>query len=259
MSYDLVTYCSESYKDSLKFCLPWWLDVSGCDRIIVYTDSDQWKVGEPHHIPVHYRAIFSKRDGWLANIGRQPDAVRHYVSLQHRGDRFVFIGTDCLTIRPLTQWFDNLNETKCIGAVRFASRCGKMPVNHFLGVVSPEMEDFVGRWSSLSNELWRCGVGIVPGQSAYDQISYALLVNFCTEFTKNIVALDELSLLSEHDDLQQWAYNVAYLTNWNLPVFMLHFKGGRWKNKELVNEMLTLAGVKHDQGRVPKTCRQECA
>lgn len=253
MSFDIVTYCSESYKDALAFCLPWWVNISGCNRVVVYTDSDRWVVEEKHDVPVEYRAIFSKCEGWLENIGRQPDTVRHYVSLQSVGDKFVFIGTDCLTVGPLAQWFDNLDETKCIGAIRCASRSGKMAVNHFLGVVSPVMDDFVGRWCSLADELWRCRVGTTPGQSAYDQISYALLVNFCPDFKGNIVALDEMSLLSEHDNIQNWAHNIAWLTNRNKPVFMLHFKGGRWKNKELVNEMLTLAGVEHDEGRVPKT------
>lgn len=250
MSLDIVTYCSENYKDSLEFCLPWWVKYSECKRIIIYTDGFRGEPPVDARIPILYRPEFSKCTDWLTNIGRQPQAVRHYVTSVGYGERFVFIGTDCITIRTLIPWFEKLNTKKCIGGIRVGSQRGKMPVNHFLGVTSQVMDDFTGRWCLLADSLWRGGVGMVAGRAAYDQISYGLLMNFCADFVDNIIPLDDSKLLSENDNIQQWAYDIAWLTNRRQPIFMLHFKGGRWKDKELVREILDLTEVKHDEGRV---------
>ena len=82
---NIVTYCSENYKDIfLKLFLPTWVQNSGTDKIILYTDG--WNLSnidaEYELSNVEIIEFFEKSTDWLVNTGRR------YITLQDHFTNF---------------------------------------------------------------------------------------------------------------------------------------------------------------------------
>lgn len=231
-----VTYCSKSYEDSLRLCLPWWFKCGGIDRAIIYTDCEDLNVGE-YNDKVTVVPMFSPSEDWLVSVGRQPEVACHYAENAPDGQGFVFMGTDCLTIRDITDGTKDLSGIQPLGVIRYWDVVGKTPVNHCFGIVTYGLRVMFEKWKSLSKEFKRDGVGIKPGFTAFDQFSYAAVVSF---YHGASVKLSWQKYMNEHDDPIEWAKEVGELKE---GVHCLHFKGGRWKDMEMVDAMIRIAGV----------------
>jgi hypothetical protein len=250
MGFDIVTYCSENYADSLRFCLPGWVNKSGCEKVVVYTDGiwNRPEIEIKTDVLISYRPVFKSSNDWVVNVGRLPRALEHYNLQASPDQKFFFIGTDCLIVKNVSAWFRALYEQKkCLGGIRLGP-CGKFPTNHFFGINTSEMVEFIRLWAYLSNSLCHCGVMTTQGKQAYDQLSYTLLIGYNEEFKDIVLPLDYMQILSECDNIDAWEEDIAKRVEDDIPIYGFHFKGGRWKDKELVKRILRIAGVENGQG-----------
>jgi len=112
----------------------------------------------------------------------------------------------------------------------------KMPVSIFFGVACAEMVQFAKLWD-LNTE--RAGTPEMLRDiekykiSGHDQMVFAELV----KHAKGINYLNENIWSNENDNYDKWK---DLIDKYNNEVRVLHFKGGRWKDKKIVDEILSL-------------------
>ena len=226
MSFDIVTYCSHNYKDALNFVLPSWLGKSGCDNIWIYTDGFETEWSQNERIEIC--DDFEKSDSWVENVGRLPWAAYNYFHKESRLRRkkdFCLMGVDCLATGDWLEAFEGTNWITCTRE--------KKPVNIFWAKNCEKTLYFINAWLGLSNFYRANNQYVEPYYAAYDQKSFGHLIKLCDGvrwLNKNIWA-------NEENNLEQWLDNVRAHKN---KIKMLHFKGRRWHDKELIEKILNI-------------------
>ena len=183
--FDIVTYCSKNYEDSLALALPWWTKVGGADQVYIYTDEPlsagilACRSEDSTVITRHCyggNKVFKSSTDWLENVGRLPMAVLDYVNHAEDGQKFALMGTDCIFVRDVSRVYDFFEGEQCLGGLRMG-HSSKQPVNAFFGIVNPKMRELIYAWEKISATYRECKIGVEPHYSAYDQISYGAVLS----------------------------------------------------------------------------------
>ena len=252
--FDLVLYCSQNYMAALDLTLPYFANNSGAERVIVYTDEkdEEWRA-KPHFdtkTTIEYRPLFPQSDDWIENVGRLPLAAEDYVNSVDDGRYFCSLAADIMILRSVREVFGLINDDRWLGIFRVDVENRTIP-NVFYARVNAACRDMVKHWVRISQVYRDCKIGVEKDRAAYDQISFDFLVRSC--YYDNTLPLNQSLLMNEADDLQRWWDSVKHHGH---NVRTLHFKGGRWQNKDLVEKMLRLAEVssEDDSERLASPC-----
>lgn len=93
MKYDIATACSNDYTEVLRLCMPSWIRNSGAESITVYPFSIQEK---------------DPRIRWYLQAARRCQIMASVVcSAANRGQRLLFLDTDCFVLSPLHNGFSS--------------------------------------------------------------------------------------------------------------------------------------------------------
>jgi len=229
--FDIVANCSSNYTEALDFALPSWVSNSGADNIFIYTDSDiENKWGDK----VKFIKAYEPSTSWVEWAGRKPKTLLKYVQSNPESTTFFLTDLDCYCVkswRPAVEdlgwWFKAIRANKNI-----PDPSDKMAVSVFFGVICAEMGEFAKRWDFNTGNVSKELIADIEKfrVSGHDQMVFDALVK-----RYKVDYLNENIWSSERDDYCEWKEIVE---KYKFEVRVLHFKGGRWKNKQIKDEIL---------------------
>jgi len=248
MSFDIVTYCSNSYFDAYKQHVPSWLNNTSAKRVIVYTDSDKIKI-MPLNSKVIVRKQFNKCNNWVTNVGRKTKCILDYLDTDP-SEYMAFIEIDCYVLNDFKEVFKpdvDISVTRMFSQESYTHAtitCGV-----WFAKVSEDLYTFMKDWHNLSRKYKDLGIGVTEKLIAYDQLSFTDLIRpaFANQ-TLRINAINERVYNFEHSDKEQWIEKIEEITP-----KIIHFKGQRFRDSEFVNEILDNASKRkkiNDQNKI---------
>lgn len=72
--YNIISYCSENYKDCFFFSIDSWINTNA-SKIFIYTDG--WSL-ENFNEKVQFIPFFSKTENWVDNTSNKVLCVEHF-------------------------------------------------------------------------------------------------------------------------------------------------------------------------------------
>lgn len=237
-NFHLVTVATRGYEDALRRLLPTWVANSGAETITVYAEESL--DGLPPEVSVV--EIERESDNWVQGCMLKAAAICEEVERRKDGDRVVFVDCDCAILgdlRPLAVGPEDLTLTRFAVDPARHPRCAGTCSSGVLGLrVNRRMRDFVGLWDSVQCCYAAYNHGTKPGKVACDQ--YAL-----TDLARGRAC----GITVRGMDEQIWNSNpetsdVAWLAAVRVSrPAVLHFKGGRWKDEDLVRRAIKAASA----------------
>jgi len=234
--FDIVANCSANYTEAMEFSIPSWVKNSGADNIFIYTDGEiENKWGDK----VKIIPVYEKSDDWMVWCDRKTETLCKYLETAPEGTTFFLTDVDCyavkswrLAVEDLGWWFRVIRNDKTI-----EDASGKEAVSIFFGAVCAEMQEFAKRWNKEVVNFSKNNLGAIKaiknmGICGHDQLWFQRLIKDYK--TQN---LSENIWSNERDDYYEWK---RIVTKYRDLVRVLHFKGGRWKDKKIVKEILGL-------------------
>ena len=235
--FHLVTAATQDYADCLRAMLPTWMKNSGAATITVASDGPI--AGLPAGVDV--RAKLAPPANWVAGCMAKAEAVNMLLPEWKDGDRVVFLDADCAVVRnlaPLAEAEEDLTLTRFeTDSSRHPRHRGTCAVGAFAVTITPKTRRFLALWLRVQQAYAAAGHGIRPGKIACDQFSMTDIARgrACGVKVRNIDDKVWNSNAEGSDDA--WLGAIRE----HRPA-VLHFKGGRWKNRDLVDQALVAAG-----------------
>lgn len=234
--FHLVTVATRGYEDALRRLLPSWVANSGASSITVFSHE------EIQGLPDGVKNVVGLSDpqNWVQGCMFKAAALAEFIEKRDNGERIVFVDGDCAILgdlRPLVAGREDLALTRfAVDPARYP-RCAGTCSSGVVGIrVNPRTRAFVNLWDAAQACYAAYGHGIKPGKVACDQ--YAL-----TDLARGracgvtVRAMDERVWNSNPETTDAaWLAEIAA----QRPA-VLHFKGGRWKNEDLVRRAIAAA------------------
>jgi len=234
--FDIFAYCSKNYEDAYEFVIKSWTKLRSVENITIYTDWDLKSTNSK----VEIIQMFEPSDDWIVGTGRRLDVIKHYSKSRRDSNRNVmFLDIDCYMVRDVEEVFDldfDLGITRLDSRERYA--CKTATAGLWFARFTPGYFNFINDWFNLASKFKNRGHGIKRHHISYVQYSFTDIARRQTSSYK-VLPLDEKVYNSEHTLDDHW----MNLIKRHHPK-ILHFKGRRFRNKKLVNEVLNLAGKK---------------
>ena len=232
--FDLVTVACGEYAAAFEQFLPGWLANSGARSITVISDAQFGNLP----VRVHHRHLQNKARSWLSGVMAKADALSVHLETCADGTRLVLLDADCAVLkdlRPFAEGTADLTLTRfSIDPARHPRCAGTCSSGAFALTVNPRTRAFVRLWDLVQQAYALVGHGTRPGKVACDQ--YAL-----TDLARgkacgvSIRAADERIWNSAPDRSDDaWLADIHA----RRPA-VVHFKGGRWRNRDLVARIIS--------------------
>ena len=181
--------------------------------------------------------MFEPSDNWIIGTGRRLDVIKHYSKIRRDSDKNVlFLDIDCYMVKDVEEVF-NLDFD--LGITRLASKehyaCKTATAGLWFARFTPGYYAFINDWFNLANKFKLKGYGIKKHHISYVQYSFTDIARKATPSYK-VISLDEKIYNSEHTLDNRWK-NLVQVYHPKI----LHFKGRRFRDKKLTQEILRLA------------------
>lgn len=235
-AFHLVTFATTDYADCLRALLPTWVENSGAASITVASDGPI--DGLPDGVDV--RPVLPKQDGWVAGCMAKAKAMFSLMGEWRDGQRIVFLDADCVVIRnlwPFAEGDADLTLTRLeADSSKYPIHRGTCAVGAFAVTISPRTRRFLELWMRVQEAYAAAGHGIRPGKIACDQFSMTDIARgrACGVKVRNLD--DRVWNSNAGGSDADWIEDIRS----NQPA-VLHFKGGRWKQPELVRRAIEAA------------------
>lgn len=231
--FHLVTAATASYADCLRTMIPTWCANSGAASITVISD------GPVDGLPagVSVREDLRPVSNWVQGCMAKADALSRFAHEWADGEKVVFLDADCAVLRdlgPLADSYDDLTLTRFSPDANDHPKCaGTCSSGAIVFTASPRTRTFLQLWSQIQRAYADAGHGVSSGKVACDQ--YAL-----TDLARGRACGITVRAVDEHvwnnaPDRSDPAW-IADLQAHDSAV--AHFKGGRWKNLDLVSKIV---------------------
>ncbi len=246
--FSLFTFCSKEYRDALDVMLPSWLEASGAAKIYVYTDFDypyddkrvviineidnilEWLTDK-----LALKNVMRVRDSYTNEENSKPTQVKWLAStgmkayvfqkvMRKRSRNLVYIDVDCYVKGDISHVFDQEFD---IATTRMGHSNPKVFVSS--GIVflrnNPDTRRFVKQWQETQEENIENNIGVRAYSASFQQRAYDYVIKN-TECA--LLPLEESIYNSNRGNNDRWIQEVTK----DQPL-VLHFKGRRWRNKQL--------------------------
>lgn len=235
-AFHLVTVATRGYEDALRRLLPTWVANSGAESITVYADESI------SGLPDGVRVVcgIGEANNWVQGCMLKAASLCEDVENRKDGDRVVFVDCDCAILgdlRPLAAGPEDLTLTRfAVDPARYP-RCAGTCSSGVLGIrVNRRTRDFLCLWDAVQACYAAYNHGTKPGKVAADQ--YAL-----TDLARGracgitVRAMDE-QIWNSNPETADDVWLAEIRTHKQV---VLHFKGGRWKDEDLVRRAIEAA------------------
>lgn len=236
----LLSYCSGNYKDSFDFVIRSWVENTTFDKIIVYTDTSEIKYDDPR---VQIIKFFDPNSSWIVGTGRRLEAIKDYILYKNeKYDYLCFLDIDCYITRDFPEVFDALENYFDVGLTRLVSGNDHAKGTATAGVFflrnSLESKKFIIDWISLAEEYKKNDTMLREHKISYVQYSFTQIAfnSFHNLTSYKILNLSEKVYNSERSDLDEWYDDIR-----RIKPKILHFKGNRYQNKEIVDAVFSIS------------------
>ena len=228
LKFDIVTYCSKNYEDTLRFTIDSWVKNCNSERIYIYTDS----LGDPSiSKKIIFKPMFEDSNDYELNIGRKLLALRHYYE-NYASDHFVLLDVDNYVVEDFSEVFEGDHE---VGVTRLLDRWRGKKKTVTVGNVffnnSPHLKVLLDRWLEEQQAFFKAGKGVNIPKSGitYAQRSFDRLIrkDWKGKNSFKIKPLPREVYNSEENTLKLWLKTIR-----KVRPKILHYKGERWKQKE---------------------------
>jgi hypothetical protein len=229
MNYDLVAYCSASYKDVLKFSLSNWI-ASDAHRIYIFSDD---MLDIPYNKKVIVRPDFVPSRSPGVNFMRKAVALEKIIHECNMNT--ILLDVDCLITKPLKNIFKNKFDV----AATVRQPCVSTPNRPFKTVSAGALfcqrtratRQFVNEWygyqrDSTNKIMDERGLAVLLGRH-FKGKTMDLLSLSC-------VGYNSFPYQNSALEITKWLKSITTKTR------ILHFALGTWKNKSLVEKAISL-------------------
>jgi hypothetical protein len=235
-SFEILAYCSETYKDGLEFVLPSWIRFNSVAKIVVYTD---WKY-QYNNSKVEIIPMFPKSNDWIIGSSRRLDAIKHYSEANRNNvQRLLFMDVDCYMVHDVSEVFNyhfDIAISRLNSKEKYAN--GTATAGLWFARLTPGYFNFIYKWFDAAEEYKQRGIGMIPHQILFDQYSFTdIAKSECKDY--KVLSINEHIYNSEHSNNSKWFQNIV-----KYQPKILHYKGRRFRNNQLVKYTLKLAGEK---------------
>lgn len=238
-NFDIVSYCSLNYKDAYDFVIDSWIKNSLCNNITIYTDGDLIKSNNPK---VKIIKLFNKySNDWLIGTGRRLDALKHYINSKPQCDFFCFFDIDCYVVKPFVEIFDIMKPFFDLTVTRLFPRTENSSITSTAGLFFIKNNqagcDFISDWKLLSDKYKQEKRGVEPYKISHVQYAFTKMVMQGYDLRKmyKVYVASEKIYNSENSIDSRWLKEIER----NHPK-ILHFKGRRWRNQNLVKRIFSI-------------------
>ena len=236
-TYEIFAYCSKNYQDAFDFVVPSWTQFDSVSKVTVYTDWD-YTYDDPK---VEVIKMFDVSEDWIVGTGRRLDIIKHFSDMNKGTNKNVlFLDIDCYMVKDVAEVFQYDFD---IAITRLNSKEGHAHNTATAGLwfarLTTGYYDFIDSWFDTAAELKGQGVGMRAHFISYVQYSFT---NVARSDTKkyHVLAIDENVYNSEHSTVSKWYDKII-----KFKPKILHYKGRRFRDAEMVEHTLNLAGDKH--------------
>lgn len=233
--YEIFAYCSKNYEDAYNFVIDSWIKCKYVTKIYIYTDWDLKSINDK----VEIRHMFEPSNDWIVGTGRRLDVIKHY-SDENQGKKknVLFMDIDCYIVKEVGEVF---NLSFDIGITRLYSQESYAKTTATAGLwfakLTPGYYKFINDWFARAEVLKDEKKGLLAHHISYVQYSFTDIARAKTDDYK-VQSLDEKIYNSEHTLLDKWYRMIS-----QYKPSILHYKGRRFRDQEIVEKSLSLAGV----------------
>jgi len=233
---EIFAYCSKNYKDAFDFVVPSWIKIPSVSKITVYTDWDY----DYKHDKVEIIKMFEPSSDWIVGTGRRLDVIKHYSYVNKGSKKYVlFLDIDCYIVRDINEVFQydfDIAITRLKSDESHANKTATAGL--WFARLSTGYYNFIEEWFKVAKELKKKKVGLRKHYISYVQYSFTEVARRSTK-DYNVLPIDENIYNSEHSDISKWFSKIK-----KFKPKILHFKGRRFRDVNLVNHILKLSGVR---------------
>lgn len=227
----IFTICTENYKDALDFSLPSWLKFDSVENVYIYSD---FEFTYPDERIVVLNEL-PKTNDWLEIVGFKSWVLSRVLNT-FTDKNLAFIDIDCYMTSDVSEVFDDELDIA-------PTRIGVKGVSANSGVWfcrnNENVRQFAKEWGDLQQEYRENKIGVVKYAPSYSQLSYSHILHreLKNKTYLNVFPISEEVYNNEADLMHDWMEKIRR-GNYKI----LHFKGRRWRDKEIVDKVLKTVG-----------------
>jgi len=225
--FSILTICTENYGDAINFSPPSWLRLKSMEKIYIYSDFD---LQYPDDRVIILNEI-KKTDDWLEVVGLKPEILNRFIRTYSVVD-FVFIDIDCYITDDISEVFDNDFD---IAPTRMNVKNVSANNGVFFCRNNNHLIQFIQEWMLLQTKYIEKSIGVKQYAPSYSQLSFSEILHreLHNKTYLNVFPLSASVYNNEADLEDDWLKKIKH-TKYKI----LHFKGRRWRNEELVRKIL---------------------
>jgi len=224
-NFSIFTICTENYKEAINFSVPSWLKFNNVVKIYIYTDFD---LNYDDDRVVIINKINKTKD-WLEVVGLKAILLKDFLE-NYSDNNFVFIDIDCYMVKDISDIF---NEDFDIAVTRMFD---KKSANSGIWFCknNENIIKFSNDWINIQNRNKKNKIGIVKYNSSFSQKAFSEILHkeYKNKTYLKVLPVDVNKYNYERDDVDEWINNILKYNP-----YILHFKGRRWRNKDIVNKV----------------------
>jgi len=245
ISFDIVSYCSENYKDAYEFVVGSWIKNSLCNSIFIFTDTDNIKSCDPK---VKVIKIFDRSDDWLVGTGRRIDAVKNFAMNNPKCPMFAFLDIDCYIVKPFIEVFQIMENFFDVAVTRMAGRNEMTHGTANAGVWMLKNNQaglqFINDWQTTAIRYRQEKKGVIPHKVSYAQYSFTKVATDGFDGRKpyKTLIISEKLYNNENQNDIKWIEDISKYKS-----SVVHFKARRWRQPDLVRKVFN--AIKEYQGK----------
>ena len=256
IKYAIIAYCSETYLDAYNFVVPSWIQNSLADKIFIYTDSSNFNQISDK---VNIIPAFSKNDTWIMGTGRRLDVIKDFTFNNDDYEYFAFLDIDCFITKDFSEVFEpfksglfDFSVTRLFSNPDAIRKDGSFKQNAtatagvFFARKNHKFKIFINEWINLAETIKRINEKANREHKvSYVQYSFTELAwgAFHEQKPYKLHVISEKIYNSELQDIDAWKKDIE-----KYKPKILHFKGNRYSDKQLCQEVFELYQEKNPYG-----------
>ncbi len=232
-NFEIFAYCSKNYEDAFNFVIDSWIALSSVTKITIYTDWDLKYDNDKVEI-IHK---FEPSTDWIIGTSRRLEVIKDF-SDKNKGaiKNILFLDIDCYIVKDVSEVFDwkfDIAISRLNSKELHANQTATAGL--WFARLTPGYYNFINTWFAEARKLKQHKIGLIAHKISYVQYSFTNVARR-SNVNYNVLPIDENIYNSEHTVSKKWLENII-----KYKPKILHYKGRRFRDKQLVHKTLKRA------------------